>query len=989
MKSLKKLWMAASVATISMTGCQEEQFEGRPDPDNYYASVETFGTDTRTALGEGRSVVWSSEDRIAIFEGNGAGQAYQVLNAYVGKSSGEFAEVEGLVAEGTGASLEGTIAVYPFNEDLSVTSGDNGDYIIEGVTFPAEQKYIAGSFSDEAFPMTAICEQGNKSLSFKNIGGVLKLSLTGSYSVSHITLTGNSGEPLSGPATVTLGPDGIPSLTMSDDATRAVSLVCSPAVQLDTDNAREFHISIPVTEFETGFTVTVTDSEGNTYRKQTTLANPVMRSTIHAMPSTDLAEDISDEATENYIDLGIGRNAHITSYDAASGSISLEYSSSTIPFIEAGKAFVMPMEQGGDIRVIESHTTSGNKVTLQTSEGNMCDLFKNTSFTLSTSSEPDTKSAGEWNVITPSAYGYLDEDGVYHELYNAITKAGEHPTYTSDMKLWSFEKDYSNTEILSDPAGSLSWKNCKFEAGLNGVFRFDFGEKMIDQIRSKGDIKHFSYELKGSLDIDMLMEYEYSASFTKEDDKIIKENIIPSIYFTFVVGTVPVLLQVDTDLGQEYSFTVSGDVKASAGINLTNEISIGAEWTPDNGLKPIKSISTTETLYDPTLEISASVEAKLSYYPRIGIKIYKFIGPWVEPRPYLAEEIDAGLKTSVGGDNFIGWKAETSVGLDLAMGLELDFIIADKEIWSDTFKDLVQKTIFEAPARISLISPEQGTGIGEGEAIEAVFKAESYSSITDKYYPCPAALVCFTTENGTVTPEMALTDIKGEVSTQWIPDTDTPDVKKFHLTSSITDAEGKTIDKQTLTVCTEEETEEGDDRWVDLGLSVLWAAYNVGASSPEEYGGYYSWGETEEKSDYRWNNYKYYKYDGSFSYIGNEISGTSYDVAHVKWGGGARMPTMYEVYELVENCTFTGGLCNGVRGNYLTGPNGNSVFLPFAGYRLDGLNNEGIYGRFWSGSTSAGARRRYAYDLLCSENRGGRYAPSRYNGQSVRPVKDK
>ena len=301
---MKKLWMAASVAAISMTGCQEEQFEGRPDPDNYYASVETFGTDTRTAIGEGHSVVWSSEDRIAIFEGNGAGQAYQVLDAYAGKSSGEFAEVEGLVAEGTSAGIEGTIAVYPFNEDLSVTSGDNGDYIIEGINFPSEQKYIAGSFSDEAFPMTAICEQGNKSLSFKNIGGVLKLSLTGSYSVSQITLTGNSGELLSGPATVTLGPDGIPSVTMSDDASTSVTLICDPAVQLDPDTATDFYISIPPTEFEAGFCVTVTDSESHQAIKTTDKHNTTERSSILAMP--ELYENDFEEAeTEQWVDLGL------------------------------------------------------------------------------------------------------------------------------------------------------------------------------------------------------------------------------------------------------------------------------------------------------------------------------------------------------------------------------------------------------------------------------------------------------------------------------------------------------------------------------------------------------------------------------------------------------------------------------------------------------------------------------------------------------------
>ena len=299
MKTMRKMFAAACTAAFVLASCQEESFEGRPDPDNYYASVETFGTDTRTALGEGRSVVWSSEDRIAIFEGNGAGQAYQVLDAYVGKSSGEFAEVEGLVAEGTGASLEGTIAVYPFNEDLTVTSGDDETYVIEGITFPSEQKYIAGSFSDEAFPMTAICEQGNKSLSFKNIGGVLKLSLTGSYSVSKITLTGNSGEPLSGPATVTLGPDGIPSVTMSAEASTSVTLICDPAVQLDSDKATDFYISIPPTDFEAGFKVIVTESNGEISEYSTGKRNQVSRSYILKMPTKPF---IPNE-NENYIKL--------------------------------------------------------------------------------------------------------------------------------------------------------------------------------------------------------------------------------------------------------------------------------------------------------------------------------------------------------------------------------------------------------------------------------------------------------------------------------------------------------------------------------------------------------------------------------------------------------------------------------------------------------------------------------------------------------------
>ena len=936
--NMKKV-LAVCTAALILASCQES-FEGRTDQDNYYASVETFGTGTRTTLEEDRSVVWSSGDRIAIFEGSDKGNAYQVLNASVGSSSGEFSLMENLSTEGSGAAIEGIVAVYPFSEDLSIEPDGDKGFIIKGVSFPAEQTYTSGSFADGAFPMAAICEQGHKNLSFKNIGGVLRLSLKGDYAVSSITVRGNSGEPVSGPATVTIGPDGIPSVTMAEDASRSVTLVCDPAVQLDADNAKEFHISIPVTEFETGFTVTVTDSEGNTYRKQTTLANPVMRSAIHIMPPTDLSEEISDEATENYIDLGIGRNAQITSYDAASGNLSLEYSSSTIPFIEPGKAFVMPVEQGGDIRVIDSYTTSGSTVTLQTSEGNMCNLFKNTSFTLSTSSEPDTRSAGEWNVINPSAYGYIDGNGIYHEVFNAVdmTKSAKYITYTDDKTLWSFNQDYSGTELISGTAGSLSWERFTFDGNLNGIFRFDFGEKRIDQIRSEGEVRLFRYELNGSFDIDMLLKYEYSASFTEEDDKIIKKHIIPSILFTFYVGTVPVLLQVDTDLGKAYNFTAKGSISASAGLNISKDISIGAQWTPENGVEMIREVVSDEKLYEPTFEIEASAEAKVSYYPHIGIKLYKFFGPWVEPRPYLAESIKAGARASTDGDNYIGWKAETSYGLDVKMGIGLDFIIVDKDIWEDSI-EWINKPIFTAPARISLVSPDQSTVIGKGEAVEAVFKAESYSPITGKYYPCPAALVSFKTDDGTSMPEMAFTNINGEVSVQWNPDTDA--AAEFNLTASILDNEGETVDEQTLTVCTEE-----DDRWVDLGLSVLWAAYNVGASSPEGYGGYYVW----EK-----------------------------DIADIIWGDGGRMPTYDEAVELM-SCKFEYGLYNDVAGHYVTGPSGNSIFLPFT------IDNEA--GSFW---TSTLFQTEWAYRLYHQMNKTDVHPWIRNASElnTVRPVKNK
>lgn len=177
---------------------------------------------------------------------------------------------------------------------------------------------------------------------------------------------------------------------------------------------------------------------------------------------------------------------------------------------------------------------------------------------------------------------------------------------------------------------------------------------------------------------------------------------------------------------------------------------------------------------------------------------------------------------------------------------------------------------------------------------------------------------------------------------------------------------------------------------VDLGLSVKWACCNVGAESPEGYGGYYAWGETEEKSNYTWENYKYYNSStGDFNNIGSNISGTSYDVAHVKWGGSWRMPTWDEINELCYMCSWEWTSVNGVSGQKVTGPNGNSIFLPAAGGRLGTeVGLRGLYGYYWSGALNEDCSYN-AYNLYFSGGFIDWYTfDYRFGGHSVRPVKE-
>lgn len=121
---------------------------------------------------------------------------------------------------------------------------------------------------------------------------------------------------------------------------------------------------------------------------------------------------------------------------------------------------------------------------------------------------------------------------------------------------------------------------------------------------------------------------------------------------------------------------------------------------------------------------------------------------------------------------------------------------------------------------------------------------------------------------------------------------------------------------------------------IDLGLpsGTKWACCNVDATYPEESGGLYAWGETQTKSMYSWDTYLYGNSKDDVVDIGLDISGTSYDVAHVKWGSRWKMPTHEQYQELYNNTTSQLTTQNGVKGCWLVSANGNSIFLPVEPY---------------------------------------------------------
>ncbi len=199
---------------------------------------------------------------------------------------------------------------------------------------------------------------------------------------------------------------------------------------------------------------------------------------------------------------------------------------------------------------------------------------------------------------------------------------------------------------------------------------------------------------------------------------------------------------------------------------------------------------------------------------------------------------------------------------------------------------------------------------------------------------------------------------------------------------------------------------------IDLGLSVKWASFNLGATSPEEYGDYFAWGETEpyyisqdpltwkegKEAGYDWPSYKWcegsensltkYCTDSSFGYNGftdgKMVLDQEDDAAHVHLGGSWRIPTRKELDELRDRCTAEWTSLNGINGHRITGPNGNSIFIPAAGHRYKVELYSGKFCGLWSSSLYLS---RTAFEFYSNSGGvGSGWNSPRIDGQPIRPV---
>lgn len=243
------------------------------------------------------------------------------------------------------------------------------------------------------------------------------------------------------------------------------------------------------------------------------------------------------------------------------------------------------------------------------------------------------------------------------------------------------------------------------------------------------------------------------------------------------------------------------------------------------------------------------------------------------------------------------------------------------------------------------------------------------------------------------------------------------DVNEDSLNTPHYDNESSCVEKtQTL-----KHVEEDLHEYVDLGLSVKWATMNIGASSPEEYGSLFAWGETKAyfeedmsnthlysvkgrylKRYFDWSTYKWcsgydentltkYNTQSENGIVDNKTTlDLEDDAAYVNWGENWRMPTEDEMNELATNCIWAWTTIDGKNGYKVTSKIDASkyIFLPAAGHRFDGIHYEkGSRGNYWSSSLCIYPEDGCHLYFSSSYVSSGRSCNGRYNGCSVRPVR--
>ena len=929
--------------------------------DDILATLET-ASETKVYADEEFHLHWTAADQISFFAGNTVNQRYR-FNGKTGDVDGTFSRAG--ASSGTGSSITGLVAVYPYSSSVGIDA--DGKVTL---TLPDVQDYATNTFGRGAFALMAVSEDYN--MVFKALCGVLVIKLYGDKSISSVLLKGNDGELISGPASVTMPLGGTPSVQMAQNAYDTIELTCTQpvAVGASEKSCTEFWFAVPPVTFSKGFTVTITDSEGSEYTKSTGKSVTISRKHITKMSPLVIGSGAVSDA--DAVDLGLPSGVRWASCNLGASQ----------PW-EYGDYFYWgetePRTDGG----LSKWTIQGSNY--QWSKYNAFPEFGPVDYKVLLDPEDDAATAklGEgWRMPSKNEV---------EELLNLCQ--------------WAW------TSLNGVPGYSVTGPNG------NSIFLPAAGSIIYGEL---GNIERVGYYMSLSLNLQHC-DYSWCLYFAnpqfynimsiKGDPRDWPKSIRP-VY-------APPVVHVDNISINDKSYRRRvGDVfNLKAVVSPENATCTDVLWTSDNpDVVSVTIEGEAKALSVGTATITAtSADGGKTSTTTVTVKPQT-------TEITIPEAVDLGLPSGLKWASFnVGASEIYELGNYYAWG---ETAPKDSYTWSNYkwcngderhLSKYNYSSEYGSVDNKNILDPEDDVA---HVAYGGNWRMASLDEIFELQWRCKKESktengiegILFTGPNGNsiFIPNSGIKQDASPAGSQccfWFNRCDTSYpfngcYANLSLNSNGYGGFERCAGLNVRAVC--DASEEPEPDYVDLGLSVDWAACNVGADSPEETGDFYAWGETEPKTDYSWDSYlwlvekNYHKftkyvarnktYGFSDFFDGKMVLDLEDDAAHAKLGDGWRMPTKAEFQELMSKCTWTLTTKNGVSG-YLIEGNGNSIFLPKAG-SYEGSIWTGGGARYWSSSFTDYNE---ASALFAYESGNTHRLPSEYRsyGRNVRPVREK
>ena len=527
-------------------------------------------------------------------------------------------------------------------------------------------------------------------------------------------------------------------------------------------------------------------------------------------PLGSVSDSVSETVSPDYLPIDWDYTK-IQSMDLNTGEFSLRFDGGKIPdFRDNVSLVVLQTDTWAYLRRVIHTQVDGSVATLQTIEATMEELFHDTEFTLVIGDDNVSRLVSSDNVITPARIVEVYEDNSYKVVYDKDQSRAEYIKIDPEIPISLFYIDRSG-QSLNMEFGNISVTNLSLEAeqyvhSLTSTLLMHVGfgpavntKKITEKYKAKvSDIEDFNCRMSLDLLSRTRLKLSASHSFKKKGEVELQAPIY--LFYTFMIGTVPVFFTENVKLKAAYEFGVEGNFSSTVGYEVDGNFTMGLEYEKGKKITSYTDHSFSSGFYPFEFKLdSPSLYSKLSIYPEITLKIYGTIGPKFAIVPYAESRLFSGYVIP----QFNGWSNQFNLGLDMQLGGEITFLGLKGEI--GVSKQIASKEVYRAPKFIRLSSPADGTEVELGKPVMVEFSVTGERtpllSPVGKEEPVMMALVHFKSTGGTVVgKEYAMTDSNGKVRIEWIPME-----KGASLSAVILDQDGTELDRATFTPVQDEE----------------------------------------------------------------------------------------------------------------------------------------------------------------------------------------